>query len=86
MNKTSKIALGIVGAAAAGVVIGMLISPEKGKDLRKTIKKTANKWVDQVGNIFSHAEQELDDLKSQARTAKASTMDKVNKLKEEYSS
>ena len=86
MNKTSKIALGIVGAAAAGVVIGMLLAPEKGKDLRKTIKKTAGKWVDQVGNIFSHAEEELDELKSKARSAKASTMDKVNKLKEDYSS
>ena len=39
MNTTSKVILGILGAAAAGVVIGMLVAPEKGKDTRKTLKK-----------------------------------------------
>ena len=41
MTSRNKVLLGILGAAAAGVVIGMLIAPEKGKDMRKKIKKTA---------------------------------------------
>jgi gas vesicle protein len=35
MNTKSKVLLGILGAAAAGVVIGMLVAPEKGKETRK---------------------------------------------------
>ena len=39
MTTTSKIALGILGAAAAGVVIGLLLAPEKGSEMRQKIKK-----------------------------------------------
>ena len=41
MTSTSKIILGIVGAAAVGVAIGMLLAPEKGADIRKKISDTA---------------------------------------------
>lgn len=46
---TSKMLVGIVGAAAAGVVIGMLMAPEKGEDLRSNLKKTADDWIDELG-------------------------------------
>jgi gas vesicle protein len=35
MTKNTKIALSLFAAAAAGAVVGMLLAPEKGKDLRK---------------------------------------------------
>lgn len=38
MTKNSKLALGILGAVTAGVAIGMLLAPEKGKDMRKKLK------------------------------------------------
>ena len=62
MTKNSKIALGVFGALAAGVVIGMMIAPEKGKDLRKKIKNNAGKWGDQLSHLFSRSEK--DDSKS----------------------
>src|SRR5437868_4461583 len=34
MTSTSKIILGVVGAAAVGVAIGMLLAPEKGADIK----------------------------------------------------
>ena len=37
MSTQSKVILGILGAAAAGVVIGLLIAPEKGEDMRKKL-------------------------------------------------
>jgi gas vesicle protein len=85
MNSRTKIALGLLGAAAAGVALGMILAPEKGSEIRHSIKKTANKWVDQVGNIFSHAEENLADLRRQARSMKADAESHVNRLKEELS-
>ena len=73
MTKNSKIALGIFSALAAGVVIGLLVAPEKGKELRKSLKKNAAKWSDQISHLFSKTEK--DDLKSDAR-------EKVNRAKE----
>ncbi|HMU46982.1 MAG TPA: YtxH domain-containing protein [Chitinophagaceae bacterium] len=67
MSKNSKIFLGILGAATAGVVIGLLIAPEKGKDMRKKIKKTADKWSDNLTHMF-HKEKE--NLKQKAQAAK----------------
>ena len=52
MTTRGKIALGILGAAAAGVVIGLLIAPEKGSEVRKRIKRTTGTWVDNVGHLF----------------------------------
>ncbi len=56
MNKSSKIALGLLGAAAAGLVVGLLIAPEKGKDLRQKIKTKTNDFVDQLGDLISKGE------------------------------
>ncbi len=55
MTSTSKVLLGIVGAATAGIVIGLLVAPEKGSDLRDKINKKTNGFVDQLTGLFSHA-------------------------------
>jgi gas vesicle protein len=55
MTTTGKIALGILGAAAAGVIIGLLIAPEKGSEVRNRIKRTTGSWVDNVGHLFNKA-------------------------------
>ncbi|MEO5948053.1 MAG: YtxH domain-containing protein [Chitinophagaceae bacterium] len=59
MTKNSKLALGILGAIAAGVAIGMLLAPEKGKDMRKKLKKTANKWSDEMTHLFEKGKEKL---------------------------
>jgi len=58
MTTRGKIALGILGAAAAGVVIGLLIAPEKGSETRKRIKRTTGTWVDNVGHLFDKVRKE----------------------------
>jgi gas vesicle protein len=75
MNNT-KLIVGILGAAAAGLVIGMLIAPEKGVDMRRNLKQTADDWVDEeyideirnraseeVSNLQNSAEEGVDDMK-----------------------
>ena len=63
---TTKVLLGILGAAAAGVVIGMLIAPEKGSDLRNNISKTAGDWADEVADWMGKGKEYLSEMKTRA--------------------
>ena len=89
MTTKSKVFLGILGAAAAGVVIGLLIAPEKGKDLRKKVSKTAGEWADNLGELWTRgkeaAEEAADDVKEKAKSAKSYAENKANKIKESVS-
>ena len=82
MTTKSKIILGLVGAAAAGVVIGLLIAPEKGADLRQKVKDTAGDWAGQLGDLFATAKVDFDNLKSKGAKAAGNAF---NNVKESYS-
>lgn len=89
MTTRNKVLLGIVGAAAAGVIVGLLIAPEKGKDTRKKIKRTAGDWADTVSGLWAKGKRAADDYiedgKEKVKHAKSVAEDKVNKMKESYS-
>ena len=62
-------------AAVAGAAIGMLLAPEKGKDLQMKIKDGAQDWLNQFSSLLntgrdvaaqvkSIAQQEVQHLKS----------------------
>lgn len=63
MNTTSKIILGIVGAAAAGAVIGMLVAPEKGTELRNKIASNARDWAGEFADWLNARQNDLKDVK-----------------------
>ena len=89
MTTGTKVVLGILGAAAAGVAIGMLIAPEKGSEMRTRIKKSAGDLVDNLSNLFVKGKEELEELSSTAadkgRQARSAVEDKVNRMKESIS-
>jgi gas vesicle protein len=89
MSTRNKVLLGIIGAAAAGVVIGMLLAPEKGKDTRKKIKQTAGEWADSLTQLLAKGKKAAEDLaqdaKDKVRHGKSVAEDKINKVKENYS-
>ncbi len=89
MTSRSKILLGIMGAAAAGFAIGLLIAPEKGSEMRKKIRRTAGDWADNLGHLWHRgkmeAEELAEDAKEKGRQVKAAAEEKVNKLKENFS-
>lgn len=64
MNSTSKLLLAVLGAAAAGAIIGMLVAPEKGSDLRKRITDTAGDWSQQLGQLLASGKEQLNNLKN----------------------
>ena len=89
MSTKSKIILGLVGAAAAGVVVGLLLAPEKGSDIRKNIGKTAGDWADHLTDLFANAKGEIENLKGKASRAASGAAteagNKFNSMKESYS-
>lgn len=64
MTTKTKVILGIIGAAAAGAAIGMLLAPEKGSDLRKKIKKSAQDFASHVADLVASGQEELKNLAS----------------------
>ncbi len=76
MTKNAKLILGILGAVTAGVAIGMMVAPEKGKDIRKKLKKTTNKWADEMSHLFVTGKEKL---------SKSGLKQKAEQLKENLS-
>ncbi|MBT1702416.1 YtxH domain-containing protein [Chryseosolibacter indicus] len=86
MNSTGKVLLAIIGAAAAGAIIGMLVAPEKGSDLRKKLTDTAGDWSSQLSQLLASGKAQLDNLK-QAAASEAENLaeeggDAFNKVRE----
>jgi gas vesicle protein len=66
MTTKSKVILGLVGAAAAGVLVGVLIAPDNGKEIRRNLGKTAGDWADHLTDLFANAKGELSNLGKKA--------------------
>lgn len=66
MTTKTKVILGLVGATAAGVLVGLLLAPEKGTDLRRKIGSTAGDWADHLTDLFANAKGEISNLGKKA--------------------
>jgi len=82
MSTRTKIILGIVGAAAAGVAVGLLLAPEKGTDLRARISQKAGDWTGQLSDLFSSAKEEAGNMMRKGTRAASGAGSKFNNLKE----
>lgn len=85
MTTKSKVILGIVGAAAAGVVIGLLLAPEKGADLRTKVKNRAGDWAGHLSDLFTNAKGEFDNLRGKGAKAASDAGNSFSNVKESYS-
>ncbi|MDZ7899358.1 MAG: YtxH domain-containing protein [Arcicella sp.] len=88
MTKNSSVVLGIVTAAVAGAVIGMLFAPDKGTELREKVRGTVNDLAsdfldaiknkrDQYGNIGEDVKDAAQNFKSKAVGKYAEVKDQV---------
>ena len=80
MSARTKLVLGLVGAAAAGVVVGLLLAPDSGTATRKKLSSTASDWGTHLGDLFSSAKDSVNNLKSRGQKAAS----RVNEVKESY--
>lgn len=89
MNSTGKVLLAIIGAAAAGAIIGMLVAPEKGSDLRKKIADTTGDWSNQLSELLAQGKEQLQNLKNtaanEAENVSGEAQDRYNKVRERVS-
>jgi gas vesicle protein len=85
MTTKTKIILRIVGAAAAGVVVGMLLAPEKGTTTMRRVKDTAGGWADQLGDLFTNAKSEVANLKNKAGRSASNAGSRFDNISESYS-
>lgn len=85
MTTRTKVILGVVGAAAAGVLIGLMIAPEKGSDLRRKVKDTAGDWAGHLTDLFSNAKDEISNLTRKGSKAASDAGTSFNNVRESYS-
>lgn len=85
MSARTKLILGLVGAAAVGVAVGILLAPETGADTRKKIASTAGDWSNSLGDLFSSAKENVDKLRRKGSDLASQAADRYSDLKESYS-
>lgn len=85
MTTKSKIILGFAGAAAAGVLVGLLLAPDKGTEVRKKISKTAGDWAGQLSDLFSNAKDEIANLKNKGAKAASDAASRYTNTAENFS-
>ncbi|GAB3021706.1 hypothetical protein GCM10027051_28820 [Niabella terrae] len=86
MKNRDKILLGILGAAAAGVAVGLLFYTEEGKKTRTRIKHRTDDWADSLGSLIASGKENLSDLSHKAMDRAKSGMKKAKtKAKDVYS-
>jgi len=88
MKNTGNILLGILGAAAAGVVIGMIVAPKKGTALRSDIRHTADDFTRKLGKMLSKGMSRYNEIRSmvdeEGANLKRSAKDLANEAERTY--
>jgi gas vesicle protein len=68
MTTTTKVILGLIGAAAVGAAVGLLMAPEKGSDLRQNIKDSAGKWTDKLNDMWQNGKRTAEKASSRVQS------------------
>ena len=85
MANKSKLILGLLGAAAAGVVVGLLLAPDKGTQTRKRIRDTTTDWAGHLSDLFGTAKSELENWRKKGTNAASDASNTFSNVRESYS-
>jgi len=71
--KTGKLVLGVLGGAAVGAAIGVLLAPDKGSETRKKLmdagKNYAGDWKNKLDGMRQAATDKYDNFVSDAKNS-----------------
>jgi gas vesicle protein len=67
MTNNGKVFLGIITAAAAGAVIGLLFAPEEGNKTRERMRKGVNDLADELLTAIQQGKEKVGGLAEDAR-------------------
>lgn len=84
MSNKTKLILGLFGAAAVGVAIGILLAPETGQETRKKIASSAGDWSNSLGDLFSSAKESVGNLSKKGAGMVNRTADRYSDVAESY--
>jgi gas vesicle protein len=82
MKTSTKVILGVAVAAAAGAAIGMLLAPEKGKDLRLKIAEGYKDWLAEFSSILALGREIVTNVKTKEENESEAIDPDFNKLTE----
>ncbi|HEU4901523.1 MAG TPA: YtxH domain-containing protein [Flavisolibacter sp.] len=85
MSARTKLILGLVGAAAVGVAVGILLAPETGVNTRKKIATTAGDWGSSLGDLFTSAKESVGKVRRKGSELASQAADRYSHVKESYS-
>jgi gas vesicle protein len=71
MKTATKVILSVAAAAAAGAMIGMLLAPEKGKDLQAKIRDGAKDWLAEFTSLLHMGKDMAQEARAQGEEALA---------------
>lgn len=60
MNSTTKVILGITAAAAACAVVGIMMSPDRGRKIRQR----TSEWLRSFSSLLTAGKELVDEIKS----------------------
>ena len=87
MSKNSNVVLGIITAAAAGAVIGMLFAPERGTELRDKVRGTVNDFASDLLDALKQKRDQYagvgEDIKDAAQNLKSKAVGKYAEVKDQ---
>lgn len=82
MNSTGKFILGLLGAAAAGTVVGMLIAPAKGSETRKKMIEGAGKFAIDLANMIQSGKEAQETIADEAEGLKNDIKQRARNVEE----
>lgn len=85
MSNKTKLVLGLVGAAAVGVAIGILLAPETGANTRQKISETAGGWGNSLSDLFDNAKEGVSNLRRRGNDLAKQSAESYSDLRENYS-
>ncbi|MCL6523138.1 MAG: YtxH domain-containing protein [Thermoflavifilum sp.] len=69
MDKKNAYLIGLIAAATAGLVAGLLLAPKKGAELRKDIKEKADELSEQLKRVVKKGKEKAGEVQDEFERA-----------------